>query len=115
LNGKPKAGTILTVYALNSDDNKSEPVKVTVLDKTPPKAPTITSKVTTSSTSLTGKGENASTVYIYNGSKLLGKAVVAKNGTYKAKIKAQKKSAKLTVYAQDKAGNKSKTVNVVVK
>jgi hypothetical protein len=112
---KQKAGTILTVYALNSDENKSDELRVTVKDLTPPKVPTITTKITTSSTTLSGKGEIASSVYIYNGSKLLGKVVVDKNGNFKTKISSQKKGTKLTVFAKDKAGNKSIGFHIVVK
>jgi large repetitive protein len=115
MTGKQKAGTMLTIYAVNEDDNKSVEVKVKVIDKTPPTVPTVNEVVNSKSTSLSGKAEAGSTVYIYNGSKLLIKVTVGKNGQYKGKITAQKKGAKLTVLAMDLAGNKSGSKIVVVK
>jgi hypothetical protein len=115
ITGKQKAGTTLTVYAVNEDDNKSVEVKVKVIDKSPPSVPTVNGVVNSKSISLSGKAEPGSTVYIYNGSKLLTKVTVGKNGQYKDKITAQKKGAKLTVLAMDLAGNKSGSKIVVVK
>jgi large repetitive protein len=115
ISGKQKAGTTLTVYAVNEDDNKSVEVKVKVIDKTPPSVPTVNGVVNSKTTTLSGKAEAGSTVYIYNGSKLLTKVTVSKNGQFKGKITAQKKGAKLTVLATDLAGNKSGSKIVVVK
>ncbi|HLO12311.1 MAG TPA: Ig-like domain-containing protein, partial [Pseudoneobacillus sp.] len=115
MKAKQKAGTVLTIYVINSDENKSLEVKVTVQDQTPPPAPTVTSKITSSSTSITGKGEIGSSVYIYNGSKLLAKVNVDKNGVFNGKIAAQKKGVRLAIYAKDKVGNKSAVVSVVVR
>jgi hypothetical protein len=115
MTGKQKAGTTLTVYAVSEDDNKSVEVKVKVIDKTPPSVPTVNGVVNSKATTLSGKAEPGSTVYIYNGSKLLTKVTVGKNGQYKGKITAQKKGAKLTVFATDLAGNKSGSKIVVVK
>jgi large repetitive protein len=115
ITGKQKAGTTLTVYAVNEDDNKSVEVKVKVIDKSPPSVPTVNGVVNSKSISLSGKAEPGSTVYIYNGSKLLTKVTVGKNGQYKGTITAQKKGAKLTVLAMDLAGNKSGSKIVVVK
>jgi large repetitive protein len=115
ITGKQKAGTTLTVYAVNEDDNKSVEVKVKVIDKTPPTVPTVNEVVNSKSTTLSGKAEPGSTVYIYNGSKLLTKVTVGKNGQFTGKIKAQKKGTKLTVLATDLAGNKSGAKMVVVK
>jgi large repetitive protein len=112
LDSKLRAGSVLTVYAVNADDNKSEVVKVTVKDLTAPAAPT---SLVVTKTTITGKAEIGATVYISNGKKTLAKATVNKNGHFQAKIPTQKKGSSLTVYAVDKAGNKSKTVKMVVK
>lgn len=107
---KQKAGTKIAVSAKNKYGTKK--VTITVLDRTAPKAPTI-KKAT--STFVEGKGEKAATVYVYKGSKLVGKATVSKKGTFKAKISKQKKGTSLVVYAKDKAGNKSVGRTVKVK
>jgi len=82
------------------------PSLVKMPDFAPPKTPTV-KKVTQKTTSITGKTEASATIFIYNGNKLLGKAVANSKGDYKVKIKAQKKGTTLKVVAQDKAGNKS--------
>lgn len=111
---KQKAGTRLTVYAEDKAKNKSRVVTVTVADKTAPATPT-TSTVTTKSTSISGKAEKGAKVYVYKGKSKIGQSVVAKNGAYKITLKKQKKNTVLTLYAQDKAGNKSKKREIKVK
>ncbi|MEZ7793674.1 Ig-like domain-containing protein [Niallia circulans] len=111
---KQKAGTKLTIYAEDAAKNKSRAVTVTVADKTAPAKPTA-SNVTAKSTSISGKAEKSATVYVYKGKSKLGKSVVGKKGTYKITIKKQKKHTVLTIYAQDKAGNKSKKREIKVK
>ena len=70
----------------------------------------MTSKMST----ISGKGEKASTVLIYNGSYKVGQGTMDSKGNFKVKIKIQKKGTFLKVRLQDKAGNKSisKTVKV---
>ena len=109
-----KAGKTLTVTAKDKAGNTSASKKVTVLDKTPPAAPTV-SKVTVSSKKVTGKAEAGSTVYVKSGSKVLGKATASKSGSYKVTIKKQKAGKVLSVYAKDKAGNTSKVKKTTVK
>ncbi len=82
-------------------------------DFTAPKAPKV-KKVTQKTTTVSGKTEANATVLIYNGSKLLGKAVANSKGDFKVKIKAQKKGASLKIYAKDQAGNKSSARTVKV-
>ncbi|WP_312755777.1 alkaline phosphatase PhoX [Rummeliibacillus suwonensis] len=82
-------------------------------DFTAPKTPTV-KKVTKSTRYVTGKTEPYATVLIYKGSALLGKSAANSKGDYKVKIKAQKKNTILRVYAQDKAGNKSKGKGIKV-
>jgi hypothetical protein len=115
IGGKVKAGTVLKVYAINEDDNKSSLVVVKVVDKTAPGTPTVNGVVNSKSTSISGMAEAGSSVYIYNGTKLVSKVIVDKNGHYKGKMAAQKKGSKLTFFAKDKAGNKSGVKVIVVK
>jgi large repetitive protein len=112
---KLKAGTTLTVYALSPEENKSPDVKVVVVDKTAPLLPTVTGTITSKSTVINGKAEAGSSVYVYNGNKLVAKFVADSKGTFKGKLAIQKKGTKLTLYAKDKAGNKSKAFVIVVK
>ncbi|WOD61743.1 Ig-like domain-containing protein [Niallia taxi] len=92
----------------------SKTVKVSNIDKSAPGKASV-NKVTSKSKSVTGKAEKNTTVYVYKGSKQLGKATVNSKGAYTVKIAAQKKNTKLSVYVQDKAGNKGKAVSVTVK
>jgi hypothetical protein len=111
---KQKAGTILTIYVQDKAGNKSSSTSVKVADKTPPGTPTV-NRITTKTVYVTGKAETGSTVYIYNGSKLLGKGKVSSKGTFKIKIKPQKRNTTLKIYAKDSAGNKSGYRSVRVK
>ncbi|MEH7549084.1 Ig-like domain-containing protein [Neobacillus vireti] len=110
--GKQKTGTVVTIYASDKAGNQSV-TSVTVVDKTPPAAPTV-NKVTYKSTTVTGKAEVGATVYIYKGTSLVGKAVSDRYGNFKAAIRAQAKGSTLDVSAMDKAGNQSRSVFVKV-
>ncbi|PLS01486.1 Ig-like domain-containing protein [Neobacillus cucumis] len=101
-----KAGTVLTFYAIDRSGNRSAGNAVTVSDVTPPGAPTV-NKVTYTSTSITGKAEAGTGVYIFYGSTLIGQATSDSYGNYKAAIKAQKQGIKLEVLVIDKGGNQS--------
>ena len=81
-------------------------------DTTPPKTLTV-NKITTKTTSVTGKTEGKAKVEIKLGKISLGKATAINNGKFNVKIKAQKKGTKLTVIAKDKAGNAKKTTVTV--
>lgn len=101
-----KAGTILTVYAIDKAGNRSAGTSVTVTDVTAPAVPSV-GKVTTTSTSLTGKAEAGSGVYIFYGSNLIGQATSDRYGNFKAAIPPQKRGIKLEVLAIDQSGNQS--------
>lgn len=103
---KQKAGTTLLIYAEDSSHNRSSYTKTTVLDRTPPGIPTVKT-VTYKSTTVSGKAEAGSIVYVYNGSKYLGKGTANSKGNYVVHISKQKKGSTLKIYAKDKAGNKS--------
>lgn len=104
---KQKAGTKIAVYAKDPLKNISKTKNVTVIDKTAPTIPKI-NKVTANTKILTGKAESGAIVYIYDGNKLVKKGTVDTNGNIRITIAKQKKGTALTVFAKDKAGNKSK-------
>ena len=101
-----KTGTVLTAYAIDSAGNRSVGNAVTVMDVTAPAVPTVNT-VTSTSTSITGKAEAGSGVYIFYGSTLVGQATSDGYGNFKAVIPAQKRGIKLEVLAIDKGGNQS--------
>lgn len=107
-----KAGTRLELSAVDSDGNVSKVVKVTVIDNTAPSTP---SQLKATPGNITGKTEAQSTVYVKAGSKVVGKATASKSGTFKVKIKKQKVGNILSVYAVDKAGNKSAVKKITIK
>lgn len=113
LDKRQTAGTKLKITATDSTRHISSSVTMTVQDKTAPAAPTI-NKVTSKLAYVTGTSEKGATVYIYKGKTYLGKAVVSPKGTFKVKIKVQKKGSNLTVYAKDHANNQSSKRSVKV-
>ncbi|PKG25322.1 Ig-like domain-containing protein [Niallia nealsonii] len=110
---KQKAGTSISVYSLDAAKNKSGTKTVKVLDKTAPSTPSV-NKVTSKTTTVTGKAEKNATVYVYNGSKKLGSGKADSKGNYKVKIAAQKKGSTLKVHASDADGNKSGAKSIKV-
>ena len=111
---KKKAGTKIVLKARDAAGNYSSGKTMTVIDKTPPAAPKV-NKVTSKTTKVTGTAEKNATVKIYRGSTLLKTATVNSKGSFTLAIKAQKKGTALSVYAYDKAKNKSKATKVTVK
>ncbi|MEH7453461.1 Ig-like domain-containing protein, partial [Gottfriedia acidiceleris] len=91
--------------------------KTTVLDRTAPNKPVITSVSVSSKTGIqiNGKAEANSTIVISIGTKVVANVKVSSNGTFAAKLPKQKAGKlTITVYAVDKAGNKSdKTVRQI--
>lgn len=108
---KQKAGVSISVFAKDKAGNIGPAKVLKVLDKTAPSSP----KITKVFPKITGKAEKGSTVYIYNGKKLLGKQTVTSKGTFSIKIASQKKGSIMRVYTRDKAGNNSKAVTIRVK
>ncbi|WP_422658783.1 Ig-like domain-containing protein [Paenibacillus sp. EC2-1] len=107
-----KSGTYYIKVKKYGSNTGSYSLKVKEL--TPPPAPKVNT-LTRNSTRVTGKAEPASTVTIYIGKTLLGKAKTDRNGNYSVAIKAQRSGKKVIVYATDVAGNRSTGSSVIVK
>lgn len=111
---KQKANSTLKIYVTDAAKNKSAAYTLKVADKTAPKAPSV-KKVTKSTSEVTGTAEKSALVYVLKGKTLIGKGTVNSKGQFTVKIKNQKANTKLTVYAKNKAGNKSISTKVTVK
>jgi cell wall-associated protease len=108
-----KAGSTLSITAINGGIS-SDPVTITVLDKTAPSAPTV-NEVKDYDKKITGIAETGAKVTVKAGSTTLGSATADKTGSYSVTLKsAQKAGTKLAIFATDKAGNTSKTTYVTV-
>ncbi|WKA53875.1 S8 family serine peptidase [Planococcus shixiaomingii] len=112
--GKQKAGTIISVYAVDAAKNRGGTKNVKVVDKIAPSTPVVNA-VSTKSTTVTGKAEKGAEITVYNGTKKLGQGTVGSTGAFKVKISAQKKGSSIKVYARDKSGNRSAPKTIVVK
>lgn len=110
---RQKAGTFISVCAIDEAGNQSKFSEQFVIDKTAPATLTVKA-VTTKSTYVTGKTEAKAKVQVKRGSSSLGTATADSKGNYKVKIAKQKKGKKLTVIARDSAKN-AKTVYTTVK
>ncbi|MFC0187206.1 Ig-like domain-containing protein [Fictibacillus aquaticus] len=110
---KQKAGTKLSVTAADKAKNISGAKTVIVLDKTPPKAPTV-NRVDSNDTRVTGKAEAGASIVIKSGSKVIGRGTANSKGSFTIKISKQKAGVKLGVTAADKAKNTSAAAVVKV-
>jgi uncharacterized protein len=110
---KQRAGSEIEVTATDKDGNVSTARIVKVIDKTSPASPSV-NKVTHQTIYVTGKAEKGATVYVYKGKSYISKAVADSKGSFKVKIKVQKKGTSLTIFTKDKAGNKSNSRSVKV-
>ncbi|WP_409296752.1 DVUA0089 family protein [Peribacillus sp. SCS-26] len=109
-----KAGTKIYVTLTDSHQNTSSTKTITVIDRIPPKSPSV-STVTSKSKSISGYTEPNAIVYAYAGSKKIGSAKAGKSGYYIIKIQNQKAKSSIKVYAKDAAGNTSGTKTIKVK
>ncbi|WKB35463.1 Ig-like domain-containing protein [Terrilactibacillus sp. S3-3] len=105
IKSKQTAGTTLTAYAIDKVGNQSSTRLFKVVDKTPPATPSVDKLTAKSTTKVIGKAEKGAIVYVYNGSKYLGKTSVNSKGQYSVGISKQKKGSTLKIYAKDKSGN----------
>lgn len=110
---KQQAGTKLSVYAEDASGNKSEAVTVTVADKTAPAKPKV-DKVSAGAKKITGTAEAGANVTVLDEDRVLGSATVDKDGKFSVAVDAQQAGHTLTVYAEDKSGNKSEATEVKV-
>jgi len=108
-----KAGAKLTFTATDASGNVSNPVTVTVADKTAPPPPKV-NQVADNHTSISGKAEAGAVVAVKNGSKVLGTPKADKAGNFKLSIKPIKAGTKLTFTAKDAAGNVNKVTTITV-
>lgn len=112
---KQKAGTIMSVYAVDKAGNISASTFVKVMDKTAPSAPSV-DEIKDYDKKVSGKGEVGSTVTVKEGSKVVGAGKVDRAGKYVVTINSAKKAG-TTVYVSltDASGNVSVPTKSVVK
>lgn len=108
--GKFTAEGSYQVTVLDKAGNKS--IYKFIIDKKAPSTPSI-GKVTVKSKTVVGSAEKGTQVFVKVGSKTY-KGTVNNSGKYFVKIPVQKVKTKVSVYVQDKAGNKSKTKSIFV-
>ncbi|MGG2028619.1 Ig-like domain-containing protein [Gottfriedia sp. S16(2024)] len=108
---KQSSNTTLSITATDASKNTSKSTLVNVV--TAPKTPTV-NKVSINSTSVTGKSEPSTTVYVKSGSKTIGSTTTSNKGTYTVKIPKQKLGTKLSIYARNRSGIISYTINTTV-
>ncbi|HJV17183.1 MAG TPA: S8 family serine peptidase [Bacillales bacterium] len=111
---KQQGGTILTVKVDISEDNKSLPQTIKVLDITPPAVPNVT-EIGDSTSIVTGKAEINSKVTISLGNKVVGVATANSQGIFSVKIPLQKAGAILSIISTDQSGNQSQPLTLTVK
>ncbi|XKE94012.1 Ig-like domain-containing protein [Metaplanococcus flavidus] len=110
---KQKAGTELSVTAIDDAGNTSEATLTTVLDATAPNAPSV-NEVTDKATSIKGLSEAASQVSVKVGSQEIGTAKAEADGKYSVVISKQKAGTILSVTATDATGNISDATETTV-
>jgi uncharacterized repeat protein (TIGR02543 family) len=108
-----KAGTVLTVMAIDAAGNQSEATSVTVLDRTAPQAPTINA-IDDKDTKISGSTEANAKIVVKINNVVIATGIANSKGLYTIKIKQQKAGTVLSVTANDKAGNVSAASKVKV-
>ncbi|MBV7505705.1 C39 family peptidase [Bacillus sp. sid0103] len=106
-------GSLLTLLLLAANTGTAEAAPV-VIDKTPPKMPTV-NQLTNKSFTISGKAEANTIVYVNRNGKYYLKKVADKNGDFSFPIPQQKKQTVMEVYSVDKANNKSLSRKLIVK
>ncbi|MET3194141.1 uncharacterized protein (UPF0254 family) [Bacillus sp. OAE603] len=115
---KQKAGTVLTVVAKDEAGIQSVASITTVLDRTAPNTPVISSMIVSAKNGveMKGKAEAYSTIVVTIGNKAVAKVKVTSKGTFVVKLPKQiKGTLTITLYAIDKSGNKSNYVKRTIK
>lgn len=109
---KQKAGTAIKVTATDKANNTSIKV-IQVIDKTPPKVPTV-STVDDNDTTVKGKTEKFALIKLYLNNKYYKRTTSDKNGNFTFKVSKQKAGTVIKVTATDKANNTSMKVIKVI-
>ena len=103
-----------TITARSVDGSIKASTAITVVDATPPAAPTI-NNVTSKAKKITGKAEAGSTVKVYIKGKYIGSTKASANKNFSFTIKPQKTGSIIKVIAVDSSKNKSKAKSIKVK
>lgn len=110
--GKVKGKATITARSIDGSIKAS--TAITVVDVTPPAAPTI-NNVTSKAKKITGKAEPGSTVKVYIKGKYIGSTKASANKNFSFNIKPQKTGSIIKVIAVDSSKNKSKAKSITVK
>jgi len=114
LTSKQKAGTVVSVQAIDQAGNRSAQTEITVIDATAPAAPVVT-EIKDYGTVI-GKAEVGATITVSVGSTVLGKGTVNQDGNFSILLSSKQKiGTVLSIVAVDNAGNKSSVTSVTVK
>lgn len=108
-----KAGTVLEVTSTDSVGNQSEVTTVTVVDKTAPDAPILTS---VAKEAVAGTAEPNSTIFLKDAEgNVISFAVTNENGKFIVKMEKQKNHAVIFVSTTDSSKNESEAVKILIK
>lgn len=110
---KQKAGTVLTMIAIDVAGNQSATASVTVQDRTAPNAP-IVKVIDDNDSNISGIAEANATIIVKINNVVVASGKADSKGLFSIKIKQQKAGTKLSVYAKDAAGNQSAATSVKV-
>jgi uncharacterized protein YjdB len=108
------AGTVLHVQAISENGVESETLNISVKDVTAPASPEV-DEVTDKSIQVTGKAEPVTTVEVKVNDSEIRTGLTESNGKFTIDIPLQPAGTRLTLFATDKAGNKSEESTVAVK
>lgn len=107
------AGSVIFIAAIDSAGNQSEMSRAEVRDVTAPNAPEV-AEVSDRLGRVEGQAESGATVFVYAGGEQLA-ATEAEEEKFAAPVENMRAGQKLTVYAEDEAGNRSDSVTVTIK
>jgi hypothetical protein len=107
-------GIQLNISVEDSYGRKSTANSVTVSDVTAPMTPLIY-EVSNLSTSVIGKAEPGSTVFLKKGVDIIGSVMTTTDGNFDIIIEKQPAGSVLSIYSSDTVGNQSGTVTLTVK
>jgi hypothetical protein len=107
-------GIQLNISVEDSYGRKSTANSVTVSDVTAPMTPLV-NEISNLSTSVIGKAEPGSNVFVKKGEDSIGAGVTKTDGSFDITIEKQTAGTLLSIYSSDTTGNNSGTVNITVK